>query len=321
MPTRSRANAAKASAEDSDDSLSECDETELQMKLKAVNLSHSGMRKTMKSRLRQHRHVLKQQKEQENNKKEEKDSDSEEAEPPQKKKKKSLGTCVWTLVYHKWSPSKSQKKKKKNKDDDDSEVPDEIVIYYQQAVLDPAENAASFHIIQKHSVRKKGLKTFNTIKTFKGKTIEWMVSAADDEGDAMVDEDGDEEYALWIDLQKVLFTIFKGDVQAMLNHLEEVTGYTHKIRNIEALDKLECSIRTVEHADGSAKVVIEGPHAKVLVEKVLQIETLAPMKDDAINMKTPTKFMGKTMNCDEEDIKDAIKTKASPIKNLNITWE
>ena len=40
----------------------------------------------------------------------------------------------------------------------------------------------------------------------------------------------------------------------------------------------------------------------MLVEKVLQIETLAPMKDDAINMKTPTKFMGKTMNCDEEVI-------------------
>ena len=79
-------------------------------------------------------------------------------------------------------------------------------------------------------IRKKGGKKGDSIEAVKGskKTIDWLYSAADDDGNPMLDEDGDEEYALYIDLNDVLYGKYRGDVDALLGYLKKETNMEHQ---------------------------------------------------------------------------------------------
>merc|ERR1711904_498934 len=132
------------------------------------NIDKAGMRQTLIDRLNH--------------------DDTKPDEESSKKKQKVVAKqkCVWTLCYRKWTSKKKPKRTKKKSDinsDDEEDQP--TVVYFQQMYMDPKLNEASFHIMQKHSVRKTGKDTYRTVQSSKEKQIDWLVSAADEDGKAM----------------------------------------------------------------------------------------------------------------------------------------
>lgn len=106
----------------------------------------------------------------------------------------------------------------------------------------------------------------------------------------------------------------------MLGELNKLTGLDNKISNPEDLERLEAKITTADR-DTTAKVTVEGPHAKLLID-VCKLGNLPVMGGDAIVPKgTPGKFAGVTSNCDAKEIAEEIKDKTRSLLNFDIEFE